>query len=167
MFVPPRFDVYPAVSRQVHGVFAEVTDLIQPVALDEAYLDVTENRQGLPTAWQTAKAIRAPTLEGTGLTASAGVFYSKFLTKMASGQRKPNGQFAIQPDEGAAFMEALPGCQVPRRGAEDGREDARPGDHHRAPTQLTALHSACARGRPATQRKRCAVADVAPKPTFH
>ena len=108
IFVPPRFDVYRAVSQQVHAVFAEFTDLIEPLALDEAYLDVTENRAGLPTAWTTAKAIRARILEETGLTASAGVSYNKFLAKMASGQRKPNGQFAIMPDQGEAFMEALP-----------------------------------------------------------
>ena len=108
VFVPPRFDVYRAVSRQIHGVFAEFTDLIEPLALDEAYLDVTANRTGLETAWQTAKAIRARILEETGLTASAGVSYNKFLAKLASGQRKPNGQFAIQPHEGERFVAALP-----------------------------------------------------------
>ena len=108
IFVPPRFNVYRAASRQIHSVFAEFTDLIEPLALDEAYLDVTDNRASLPTAWATAKAIRARILEETGLTASAGVSYNKFLAKMASGQRKPNGQFAITPDQGEAFMEALP-----------------------------------------------------------
>ena len=108
VFVPPRFDVYRAVSHQVHAVFAEFTDLIEPLALDEAYLDVTANTAGLPTAWLTAKVIRARILEETGLTASAGVSYNKFLAKLASGQRKPNGQFAIMPEEGAAFVEALP-----------------------------------------------------------
>jgi DNA polymerase-4 len=100
VFVPPRFDVYRAVSRQIHAVFADFTDLIEPLALDEAYLDVTANKAGLPTAWLTAKAIRARILEETGLTASAGVSYNKFLAKLASGQRKPNGQFAIMPEEG-------------------------------------------------------------------
>lgn len=108
VFVQPRFDVYRAVSRQIHMIFAEYTDLIEPLALDEAYLDVTANRAGLETAWQTAKAIRARILAETGLTASAGVSYNKFLAKLASGQRKPNGQFAIQPHEGAAFVEVLP-----------------------------------------------------------
>jgi len=93
-----RFEVYRAVSRQVHGVFAEFTDLIEPLALDEANLDVTDNRVGLPTAWATAKATRARILEETGLTASAGVSYKRFLAKMASDQRKPNGQFAVTPD---------------------------------------------------------------------
>jgi DNA polymerase-4 len=108
VFVPPRFDVYRAVSRQVHAIFAEFTELIEPLALDEAYLDVTANKADLPTAWLTAKAIRARILQETGLTASAGVSYNKFLAKLASGQRKPNGQFAIMPEEGAAFVEALP-----------------------------------------------------------
>ena len=108
IFVPPRFEVYRAVSRQVHAVFAEFNDLIEPLALDEAYLDVTANRAGLPSAWATAKAIRARILEETGLTASAGVSYNKFLAKLASGRRKPNGQFAIQPGEGEAFVASLP-----------------------------------------------------------
>ena len=108
IFVPPRFDVYRAVSQQIHAVFAEFTELIEPLSLDEAYLDVTANRAGLETAWQTAKAIRARITEETGLTASAGVSYNKFLAKLASGQRKPNGQFAIQPHEGEAFVEILP-----------------------------------------------------------
>ena len=108
VFVPPRFEVYRAVSRQIHGVFAEFTELIEPLSLDEAYLDVTANRAGLPTAWATAKAIRARIFAETGLTASAGVSYNKFLAKLASEQRKPNGQFAILPDDGEAFMAALP-----------------------------------------------------------
>src|SRR5580658_3904877 len=108
LFVPPRFEVYRAVSREVHAVFAEFTDLIEPLSLDEAYLDVTANKAGLPTAWLTARAIRARILEATGLTASAGISYNKFLAKLASGQRKPNGQFAITPEEGEAFVEALP-----------------------------------------------------------
>lgn len=108
IFVPPRFEVYRAVSQQIHAIFAEFTHLIEPLALDEAYLDVTANKAGLETAWQTAKAIRARILDETGLTASAGVSYNKFLAKLASSRRKPNGQFAIQPHEGAAFVEALP-----------------------------------------------------------
>ena len=108
IFVPPRFDVYRAVSQQIHAIFAEFTDLIEPLALDEAYLDVTANKAGVETAWQTARAIRARIKEETGLNASAGVSYNKFLAKLASGERKPNGQFAIQPHEGEAFVEALP-----------------------------------------------------------
>ena len=108
VFVPPRFDVYRAVSKQIHAIFIEYTDLVEPLALDEAYLDVTATKAGLETAWKTAKAIRARILEETGLTASAGVSYNKFLAKLASGRRKPNGQFAIQPHEGEAFVETLP-----------------------------------------------------------
>lgn len=108
VFVKPRFDVYRAVSRQIHGIFADYTPLIQPLSLDEAYLDVTENLRGLPTAWATAREIRARILEETGLTASAGISYNKFLAKLASGHRKPNGQFAVTPGMGAAWVEALP-----------------------------------------------------------
>jgi DNA polymerase-4 len=108
IFVEPRFDVYRSVSQQIHAIFAEFTDLIEPLALDEAYLDVTANKATLETAWQTAKALRARIKEETGLNASAGVSYNKFLAKLASSQRKPNGQFAIQPHEGAAFVATLP-----------------------------------------------------------
>lgn len=108
IFVPPRFEVYRAVSAQIHAIFAEFTDLIQPLSLDEAYLDVTRNKQGLPTAWLTAKAIRRRILEETGLTASAGISYNKFLAKLASDHRKPNGQFAVTPEMGAAWVETLP-----------------------------------------------------------
>lgn len=108
VFVKPRFEVYRAVSRQIHGIFADYTPLIQPLSLDEAYLDVTENLRGLPTAWATAREIRARILEETGLTASAGISYNKFLAKLASGHRKPNGQFAVTPGMGAAWVESLP-----------------------------------------------------------
>lgn len=108
IFVPPRFDVYRDVSRRIHDVFARYTDLIQPLSLDEAYLDVTADVRGLETAWLTAKAIRADILAETGLTASARVSYNKFLAKLASDHRKPNGQFAVTPDMGAAWVETLP-----------------------------------------------------------
>ncbi|WP_278391292.1 DNA polymerase IV [Sphingobium yanoikuyae] len=108
VFVPPRFDVYKQVSGQIHEVFARYADLIQPLSLDEAYLDVTANKAGIETAWLTAKAIRAAILEETGLTASAGISYNKFLAKLASDHRKPNGQFAVTPDMGAAWVETLP-----------------------------------------------------------
>ena len=107
VFVRPRFDVYRAVSRQIREIFADYTALIEPLALDEAYLDVTENQRGLPTASATAKEIRAQIFQETGLTASAGVSYNKFLAKLASGQRKPNGQFVITPDAGADFIALL------------------------------------------------------------
>lgn len=108
VFVPPRFEVYRAVSQQIHAIFSEYTDLIQPLSLDEAYLDVTANRRSLPTAWITAKEIRARILEETGLTASAGISYNKFLAKLASDHRKPNGQFAVTPDMGESWVETLP-----------------------------------------------------------
>lgn len=108
IFVRPRFEVYRAVSRQIHAVFAEFTPLIEPLSLDEAYLDVTANLQGLPTAAATAQAIRARILEETGLTASAGISYNKFLAKQASDHRKPNGQYVITPAMGPGFVETLP-----------------------------------------------------------
>ena len=108
VFVKPRFDVYRAVSKQIHAIFAEYTPVIQPLSLDEAYLDVTANLRGIETAWATAREIRARIFEETGLTASAGVSYNKFLAKLASDQRKPNGQFAVTPDMGAAWVETLP-----------------------------------------------------------
>jgi len=108
IFVRGNFDRYKEVSRQIHAIFSEYTDLIQPLSLDEAYLDVTEDRRGLKTAWATAKEIRARILEETGLTASAGISYNKFLAKLASDHRKPNGQFAVTPDMGPAWVETLP-----------------------------------------------------------
>jgi DNA polymerase-4 len=108
IFVKPRFDAYRAVSRQIHAVFAEYTPLIEPLSLDEAYLDVTANPRGLPTAGATAGAIRAQIFLETRLTASAGISYNKFLAKLASDQRKPNGQFVITQKDGAAFIGALP-----------------------------------------------------------
>jgi hypothetical protein len=108
VFVPPRFEVYKAVSRQIHAVFADYTPLIEPLSLDEAYLDVTANLRGLPSASATAEEIRARILAETGLTASAGVSYNKFLAKLASDQRKPNGQFVVAPGRGEAFVESLP-----------------------------------------------------------
>ncbi|MBV8097104.1 MAG: DNA polymerase IV, partial [Acetobacteraceae bacterium] len=108
VFVPPRFDIYRAVSRQIRAISTEYTSLIEPVALDEAYLDVTENRRGLPTAAATAKEIRARILEETGLTASAGISYNKFLAKLASAERKPNGQFVISPEMSSDLIASLP-----------------------------------------------------------
>ena len=108
VFVPPRFDVYRAVSRQIHAIFADYTSLIEPLSLDEAYLDVTQDLRGLQTASATAKEIRGRILQETGLTASAGISYNKFLAKLASSQRKPNGQFVITPEMGQDFIASLP-----------------------------------------------------------
>jgi DNA polymerase-4 len=107
VFVKPRFDVYKQVSRQIRDIFAEYTPLIEPLSLDEAYLDVTENLKGIPSATWVAQEIRARILEETGLTASAGISYCKFLAKIASDYRKPNGQFVITPDQGEAFVAEL------------------------------------------------------------
>jgi DNA polymerase-4 len=108
VFVPPRFEVYRAVSRQIHAIFADYTTLIEPLSLDEAYLDVTENLRGIATASATAREIRARIFEETHLTASAGISYNKFLAKLASDYRKPNGQFVVTPEMGERFVETLP-----------------------------------------------------------
>ena len=108
VFVPPRFDVYREVSKQVQAIFKDYTPLVEPLSLDEAYLDVTDNLKGIPTAWETAKEIRARIYEETSLTASAGISCNKFLAKIASDYRKPNGQFAIMSDQAEAFVASLP-----------------------------------------------------------
>jgi DNA polymerase IV len=108
IFVKPRFELYKAVSQQIREIFAEHTPIIEPLSLDEAYLDVTENLQGIPLARDVAFAIRAKIKEVTDLNASAGISYNKFLAKLASDYRKPNGQYIITPDMGPAFVEALP-----------------------------------------------------------
>lgn len=108
VFAPPRFDVYRAVSMQIREIFYDYTPLVEPLSLDEAYLDVTANLKGLPTATATAREIRERIFAATGLTASAGISYNKFLAKLASDHRKPNGQFTVTPEEGAAFVAPLP-----------------------------------------------------------
>ena len=108
IFVRPRFDVYKAVSLQIREIFLEYTPLIEPLSLDEAYLDVTENLKGMQVATEIAQEIRAKSKQATGLNASAGISYCKFLAKMASALNKPNGQAVITPKNGPAFMEALP-----------------------------------------------------------
>jgi DNA polymerase-4 len=107
IFVKPRFEVYKAVSQQIREIFAEHTSIIEPLSLDEAYLDVTENLQGIPLARDVAFAIRAKIKQETELNASAGISYNKFLAKLASDHRKPNGQYVITPEMGPAFVEAL------------------------------------------------------------
>jgi DNA polymerase-4 len=108
IFVRPRFEVYKAISLQIREIFAEHTAIIEPLSLDEAYLDVTENNQGIPLARDVATAIRSKINEVTALNASAGISYNKFLAKLASDHRKPNGQFVISPEMGPTFVEALP-----------------------------------------------------------
>ena len=108
VFVPPRFDVYRAVSQLIRAIFADYTDLIEPLSLDEAYLDVTDDRRNIGSATAIATEIRARIRETTGLTASAGVSYNKFIAKLASDQNKPDGQCVIKPAQGPAFVAALP-----------------------------------------------------------
>jgi len=108
IFVKPRFDAYKAISLQIRDVFAEYTSIIEPLSLDEAYLDVTENPKGIVSATQIAEEIRARIRTETELTASAGVSYNKFLAKLASDQRKPDGLFVITPKMGPEFVETLP-----------------------------------------------------------
>lgn len=108
VFVKPRFDVYRAVSQQIRAIFADYTELVEPLALDEAYLDVTEDRRGLGSAKAIAEEIRARIKAETGLTASAGVSYCKFIAKLASDQNKPDGLCVIPPGKGPAFVATLP-----------------------------------------------------------
>ncbi len=108
VFVRPRFDVYKAVSAQIHAVFARYTSLIQPLSLDEAYLDVTTPLIDRGSATAIAREIKEAIRAETGLTASAGVSYNKFLAKLASDHRKPDGLFVITPRMGPGFVEALP-----------------------------------------------------------
>ncbi len=107
MFVPPRFDVYKVVSQQIHAIFARYTPVIQPLSLDKAYLDVTVPLLDLGSATAIAAAIRAAIRQETGLTASAEVSYNKFLAKLVSDHRKPDGLFVITPRIEPAFVEGL------------------------------------------------------------
>ena len=113
IFVPPDFVRYKAASRHVREIFARHTDLIEPLSLDEAYLDVTTTKTGLPSATATAEAIRAAIREETHLTASAGVAPNKFLAKIASDFRKPDGLFVIRPHQIEAFLAPLPVGRLP------------------------------------------------------
>ena len=115
VFVKPRFDVYKAVSNQIRAIFADYTELIEPLSLDEAYLDVTDDRLGLGSARAIAEEIRARIRAETGLTASAGVSYCKFIAKLASDQNKPDGICVIPPGRGEAFVATLAGQALPRR----------------------------------------------------
>ncbi|MEQ8263639.1 DNA polymerase IV [Pseudohaliea sp.] len=108
VFVSPRFDHYRDISRQIRSIFARYSDQVEPLSLDEAYLDVTADRARLGSATATAQAIRAAIREETALTASAGVSYNKFLAKIASDQHKPDGLCVITPAQGPAFVAALP-----------------------------------------------------------
>ena len=108
IFVPPRFEVYRSVSREIHDIFSEYTDLIEPLSLDEAFLDVTDNKPGIPLAQDIAKEIKIKIKSQLGLTASAGVSYNKFLAKIASDMQKPDGLTVIHPKKALRVIENLP-----------------------------------------------------------
>jgi len=106
-FVKPRFDRYKEISKQIRAIFFEYTDLVEPLSLDEAYLDVTINKKGNPSATMLATEIRQRILEKTGLNASAGISINKFIAKVASDINKPNGQKTVNPEEVIPFLENL------------------------------------------------------------
>ncbi len=106
-FVKPRFEAYREVSQQIHAIFVQYSDLIEPLSLDEAYLDVTENKLNNPSATRIAQAIRRKIKQTTGLTASAGVSYNKFIAKIASDINKPDGIKVVLPEDGEAFVAKL------------------------------------------------------------
>ena len=108
IFVPPRFDRYKEISQQIRKIFYDYTDLVEPLSLDEAYLDVTVNKKGNPSASLIAQEIRLRILNETGLSASAGISVNKFVAKIASDFNKPNGQKTVNPDEVETFLEVLP-----------------------------------------------------------
>ena len=108
IFLKPRMDAYRQVSREILAIFRSYTDLVEPLALDEAYLDVTHDRQGIASGTLIARAIREEIFRATGLTASAGVSYNKFIAKIASDYHKPNGLTVITPVQAQAFLDAVP-----------------------------------------------------------
>jgi len=108
IFVRPRFERYKEISTQIHKIFRDYTDLIEPLSLDEAYLDVTQNKKGNPSASLLAQEIRNRIFNEVGLTASAGISINKFVAKIASDYNKPNGQKTVTPDEVIPFLEVLP-----------------------------------------------------------
>ena len=108
IFVKPRFDRYKEISRKIQKIFLEYTDLVEPLSLDEAYLDVTINKKGNPSASLLAQEIRQRIFNEIGLTASAGISVNKFVAKIASDYNKPNGQKTVNPDEVVSFLEKLP-----------------------------------------------------------
>ena len=139
IFVKPRFDVYRAVSHQIRDIFACYTDLIEPLSLDEAYLDVTEDRLGLGSARGIAEDIRRRIREETGLTASAGVSYCKFIAKLASDHRKPDGLCVITPERGPEFVASLPVARFHGVGPVTARKMERLGIHTGADMQAWSL----------------------------
>jgi DNA polymerase-4 len=108
IFLPPRFEIYQAVSAEIMGIFCTYTDLVEPLSLDEAYLDVTSNKRGLASATQLAREIKQQILAQTGLTASAGVSFNKFLAKLASDYHKPDGLTVVTPQQASQFLATMP-----------------------------------------------------------
>ena len=149
IFVPPDFTRYRAVSRSVREIFKRHTDLIEPLSLDEAYLDATENKMGLPTATLVARTIREQIREELNLTASAGVAPNKFLAKLASDWRKPDGLFVIQPDEIETFLQPLSVGRLPGVGKVTGEKLAKLG----VQTVETFRSHATFQGLPTLQRR--------------
>ena len=113
IFVAPRFQRYMEISQQIHEIFQRYTDLIEPISLDEAWLDVTENFVECPSATWLAQRIKKEILQETGLTSSAGVSYNKFLAKIASDERKPDGLFVITPENAGSFLQNMPVKKIP------------------------------------------------------
>jgi len=132
IFVPARFEAYRAVSAQVRAIFERFTDIIQPLSLDEAYLDVTANRLGILSATYIAQEIRRLIREETGLTASAGVSCNKLIAKLASDQNKPDGLCVVKPEEAEDFMAAMPVARIHGVGPVTARRMAALGIHNGA-----------------------------------
>lgn len=139
VFVKPRFDAYREVSRQIRAIFADYTPLVEPLSLDEAYLDVTEDLKGIGIATEIAKEIRARIRAETRLTASAGVSYNKFLAKLASDQNKPDGLCVIPPGRGEAFVATLPVRRFHGVGPRTAEKMARLGIHSGADLRAQSL----------------------------
>ena len=134
IFVKPRFERYKEVSMQIREIFHEYTDLVEPLSLDEAYLDVTQNKKQLFSATNMAEEIRAKIFERTGLTASAGISINKLVAKIASDYHKPNGQKTVPPEEVIPFRSL--GCaKISRNREGDYKENVCPRDLHRQRTQ--------------------------------
>jgi len=129
IFVPARFEAYRAVSAQIRAIFERFTDIIQPLSLDEAYLDVTANKLGIVSATYIAQEIRRLIREETGLTASAGVSCNKLIAKLASDQNKPDGLCVVKPEEAEAFMAAMPVARIHGIGPVTARRMATLGIH--------------------------------------
>ena len=126
VFVPPRFDVYREVSKQIHAIFKEYTPLVEPLSLDEAYLDVTDNLKGIPTAWETAKEIRARIYEETRLTSLGRNFLQQVPRQARIGLSQTKRSVRDHARRRRSFRSDPTGSEVPWRGSKDGRQDARP-----------------------------------------